>query len=274
MPPAGPGDRRTRWIERAKRAAPAAIAGGLGFVVTAHLGIVDAIGLRRLFGLEDDWAIFFAMLAAGGLALTKRFRAVPYAVAGTMLAAHLLVAFTPLTTPAIRGWLERDEPAHADAIVVLSSDVTDDGHLSANGMTRLVAGLDLARAGWAPLLVRTDLSPPRPDETADVDALAHDVTVEIALVGPVASTRDEALLVARLAEERGLHRVIVVTSPLHERRAAAAFRAVGLDVVACPSPERMYSIPQLDTPGDRMQAFRTWVTELSAWAFYSLRGWV
>ena len=56
--------------------------------------------------------------------------------------------------------------------------------------------------------------------------------------------------------------------------AAAAFRAVGLDVIACSSPERDYSLPSLPTSRDRRLAFHDYVTERSAWVLYSLRGWV
>ena len=181
--------------------------------------------------------------------------------------------FTPLFSPLVAGWAVHVEPRAADAIVVLSSDVTREGRISSNGVTRLLAGLELARAGHAPLLVRTEL-PTHPDDTADARSIAVGTDVEIVRIGPVSSTRDEALATAELARARGLHRVIVVTQPMHERRAAAAFRAVGLDVIACSSPERDYSLPSLPTSRDRRLAFHDYVTERSAWVLYSLRGWV
>jgi hypothetical protein len=146
--------------------------------------------------------------------------------------------------------------------------------MSSNGLVRYVAALELARAGWAPLLIRTDLSPLRPDDSSDARTLAAGVDVEHARVGPVASTRDEAVATARFAREKGIRRVIVVTQPFHERRAAAAFRAVGLEVIACPAPERRYSLTTLTRAEERVEAFRDFVTEVAAWTLYSLRGWV
>lgn len=266
---AGPSDRR----ERATRAALGAIAWALAFTAADRLGVVTALGVERLLDLDEGWLFWLAAIGGAGLALT-RARAIVPVLAGAIVILHALVAFTPIFVPLLRAWPIRERPRAADAIVVLSSDVTDDGHLSSNGVTRLLAGLELARAGHAPLLVRTDISPPRPDETADARALARGAEVEIVLVGPVASTRDEALEVAELAEARGLHTVIVVTQPMHARRAAAAFRATGLRVIAASSPERNYSLSTLASSHDRVAAFRDWITEVAATSLYSLRGWL
>ena len=250
---------------------PAAIAGGLGLRAAAELGLVTALGPQRLFGLQEAWLVLVAMIVAALLA-QGRARALPHALAGAVLVLYVLVAFTPLFSPSIRAWLEEEPPRRADAIVVLSARVTEEGRLGASALERLVAGAALARDGWAPLLVRTEAS--AFDDRRDAAELLEGTDVEVARIGPVASTRDEAVATAALGRERGFRRVIVVTSPLHERRAAAAFRDVGLEVVACPSPERLFSVPALATPDDRVAAFGYWVTELAAWELYSLRGWV
>lgn len=259
--------------ERAIRAALGAIAWALAFVAADRLGLITAFGVTRLLDLDEGWLLWIAAASGAAIAL-GRARAVVPAIAAAIAILYVTVAFTPILSPIVRPWVLRERPRAADAIVVLSSDVTDEGRLSSNGVTRWLAGLELARAGHAPLLVRTDISPPRPDDTADARAIATGTDVEIALVGPVASTRDEALAVARLAAERDLHRVIVVTQPIHERRAAAAFRAAGLEVIAASSPERNYSLPALASSSDRIAAFRDLVTEIAAYVLYALRGWV
>lgn len=262
--------------ERRKRAidsALGAIAGSLAFVTAERLGFVTALGIERLLGLDEGWLFWIAALFAGVLSATRARVIVPL-VAAILSIVYALVAYTDLAGPFIRSWALHEEPREADAIVVLSSDVTDDGHISSNGVTRLLAGLELARDGYASLLIRTDISPPRPDDTEDARALAGDVDFEIALVGPVASTRDEAVATAELMRHRGLSRVIVVTQPFHERRAAATFRNVGLDVVAVSSPERNYSLETLPSSRDRVEAFRDWITEQAAWTLYSMRGWI
>lgn len=267
----GPNERSARAL--AERTLPAAIAGGLAFVAADRLGLATVLGVRRLLDLEDGWLLFVSAALAAGVALT-RARALAWALPGIVLSIYILVAFTPLTEGAVRAWLLREPARPADAIVVLSSDVTGEGRLSSGGLARLVAGLALARRGLAPLLVRTDLGASRPDDAADVRELAEGTDVEIVEVGPVASTRDEAVEAARLLRERGLRRVIVVTEPLHERRAAATFRALGLEVVATPAPERDYSLAGPARPEDRVRAFHDWITERAAWTLYSMRGWL
>jgi uncharacterized SAM-binding protein YcdF (DUF218 family) len=259
--------------KRAIHAALGALVGSLAFVAADRLGLVTALGIERLLDLDEGWLFWIAAFFAGVLSATRARAIVPFAAASVSV-VYALVAYTDLAGPFIRSWALHEEPCLADAIVVLSSDVTDDGHISSNGVTRLLAGLELARSGYAPLLIRTDISPPRPDDTEDARTLAGDIDVEIALVGPVASTRDEAVATAELMEQRGLHRVIVVTQPFHERRAAATFRNVGLEVVAVSSPERNYSLDTLPSSRDRVEAFRDWITEQAAWTLYSVRGWI
>ncbi|UJR84780.1 Hypothetical protein I5071_68590 [Sandaracinus amylolyticus] len=255
-----------------QRGLPAASAGALAFVVGDRLGLVTLLGVRRLLDLEDAWLLFAAAIVSGAIAMT-RARVLPWIGAWAVLALYVLVAFTPLFDAQYRAWLLEETPGPADAIVVLSSDVTRAGRLSSNGLSRLVAGLALARDGHAPLLVRTDLGPGHADDTGDARELAEGTSVEIVRVGPVASTRDEALRVDELAAARHLRRVIVVTDAMHERRAAATFRAMGLDVIAVPAPERDFSIPPRD-PDDRVRAFEEWITERAAWTLYAMRGWI
>ncbi len=268
MNPPNPEDRK-----RAVHTALGALVGSLAFVAAERLGFVTALGVERLLGLDEGWLFWIAALFSGVISATRARVIVPL-TAATVSIVYALVAYTDLASPFVRGWALHEEPVLADAIVVLSSDVTDDGHISSNGVMRLLTGLELARSGYAPLLIRTDISPPRPDDTEDARILAGDIDVEIAIVGPVASTRDEAVATAELMEQRGLRRVIVVTQPFHERRAAATFRNVGLEVVAVSCPERNYSLGTLPSSRDRVEAFRDWITEQAAWTLYSARGWV
>jgi uncharacterized SAM-binding protein YcdF (DUF218 family) len=98
--------------------------------------------------------------------------------------------------------------------------------------------------------------------------------VEIPLieVGPVYSTYDEAVAVSRLARERGWREILLVTSPLHTRRAHATFAQAGLPTLAQPCDERKYDLGSLNDPPDRLGAFRDWLYEFTAWQVYRLRG--
>src|SRR5437763_1587374 len=64
-----------------------------------------------------------------------------------------------------------------------------------------------------------------------------DIVKKIAAQGYLGAnedTHDEALKVRVLATERGWHRVLLVTSANHMRRASGVFRAQGLEVIPVP----------------------------------------
>jgi uncharacterized SAM-binding protein YcdF (DUF218 family) len=97
---------------------------------------------------------------------------------------------------------------------------------------------------------------------------------ELLTVGPVRSTREEALLVAKLFRERGMRRVLLVTSPTHSRRAAAAFERERLEVVSSPATETRFDLERLSEPDERLFAFGTLLHERVGLQVYRWRGWI
>ena len=116
----------------------------------------------------------------------------------------------------------------ADAIVVLSG-----------GADRLLEAADLFRSGYAPVIVLT--SQPEPEivgalqargvGVADalevrlgyLEALGVPRSATTVLQQVVASTHEEATLVAEWAKSRGVERIIIVTTGFHTARARLAF---------------------------------------------------
>jgi uncharacterized SAM-binding protein YcdF (DUF218 family) len=96
-----------------------------------------------------------------------------------------------------------DEPAPADAVVVLQGS-----------RTRLPIAYRLVRDGYAPLLVVS-----RGSRTKLEDRVCAGRTDVRALCFRATSTRGEARQLGRLARERGLRTVNVVTSHFHVFRA-------------------------------------------------------
>ena len=97
----------------------------------------------------------------------------------------------------------------ADAIVSLDGDRP----------RRLRKAVELASAGIAPTLVVVRA------EAVAPELLTGSVPFEVVSVVPDPSTtRGEARAVARLAEERGWRRIVVVTSTYHVPRARLLFR--------------------------------------------------
>ena len=135
-----------------------------------------------------------------------------------------------------------DMPA-ADAIVVLSGGrVTAPGNPPVsewNDGDRFFGGIELFRAGKAPLLIFTDgWSPLRPDMPSQGEALkqhALDMGVSpdsLRVTGKVVNTAAEAEAVARMLPKSA--RVLLVTSAFHMARAKKEFEQAGLVVVPYP----------------------------------------
>jgi len=99
-------------------------------------------------------------------------------------------------------------------------------------------------------------------------------------LGANEDTHDEALKVHALAAERGWHRVLLVTSANHMRRASAVFRAQGLEVIPVPCnflttiatapPPPGWNVPRYDG----FEKIAIWLHEQIGWWTYRHRGWI
>lgn len=242
-------------------------------IVAHRLGFWTALGFDRLFGIPPEHFAWVG-LVLGALLGLGRFRKLVFVWSGLCLLTYMLVAFTPLVERPIRTWLLAKDPAPADAIVVLSSDVTDEGRLDRVSLERFEKGLELLSQDFSQTFLTTRTKSTLPSGRDDRRRILNylEKSAEWIEVGPVSSTRDEALQVAGLSERKGWTRVLLVTSPLHMRRAASAFRTAGVPVVPVPAAERGYSLT-LRKPSDRLDAFRDWLPEWTGMLYYQLRGW-
>ncbi len=247
-----------------------------GWLALAELGWQDTIHLQNYQGVVG------AAVVGGGLGWFGRLRW-PVAVTAVAFAGLMVVQWFPWPASLARGLVRTDSlpSTPADAIVVLSASLTDDGALSPTAANRLLEGARLFRAGVAARLVVSRVTAleetERPvDSDRDQRAVlgAAGVTPELHVLSPVGNTRLEAVRMAELAKSRGWHRIVVVTSPTHTRRACAVFEAVGFEVVCRPSPEREFALEHLAAGGDRSRAFGQWLYESLGWWKYRVRGWV
>jgi uncharacterized SAM-binding protein YcdF (DUF218 family) len=230
----------------------------------AAAGAAAGFLARDLF--LDSFASAWAVGALAGAAAAAA--GWPRALAAACLLLAVLwtgVAFTPLAAGMAAGLVRRDPAGGADAVLVLASRLQRDGEPTAAALSRLGHGAALARAGAAPRIVLTADSP------ASRRVLPE---VEVVVVGPVRSTRDEAVRAAALCRERGWRRLLVVTAPLHSRRACAAVEHEGPEVICAPSPETRYDLETLDRPVERLGAFRDAVHERLGLWLYARRGWI
>jgi uncharacterized SAM-binding protein YcdF (DUF218 family) len=89
------------------------------------------------------------------------------------------------------------------------------------------------------------------------------------------NTREEAVMVAAMLPSLDVKHVILVTSPMHMRRAVGMFRAVGVEVIPAIARQREYSGSTISLAptetGLRTSALAA--HELVGLTYYRLRGW-
>lgn len=227
-----------------------------------------------LFDFEHGWGIVAAVVG-GGVLYVVRLRSILWLLSAATVAVFALAVTTPVFSRSARSLIRQDPLRKADAVVVLGSSTTKEKRLDDVALIRMVEGLRLVRDGWAPALVWTRVGGEFPDPSADVRELARLCgSPRVEVVGPVLSTRDEAQLVATLAEKRGWKRLILVTSPYHSARAYAVFSKLGLEIISHPAPERQFAPSDPRGTRQRLEVFRWWLYERARWFYYSVRGWV
>lgn len=237
-----------------------------GAAIGAALGVLAAF----LGEVRGSVPLLLALLLAGALA--GAFPG-PRRVLGALAAALSLLLAGCLLTPVLRAPLASltlsQAPLRADAIVVLGGGIQcGSSTLEASSVSRLLRGLALWRAGYAPLLTVSEQSGLLgPRDCPKVSTLERDEiaalypsrsvqgTPEVLTLERVTTTTDEAARVRDLAGARGWTRVLLVTSPSHSRRAAALFAQAGVPVVSVPAREIRFD-ETLGTPLDRLWAVR------------------
>lgn len=255
-------------------------AGAATLAVFAYLALVElSFPVPTL--LTSRWG-FAALVVAAALLGASALRRWFWALAGALAAALLVVAYTPVIRAPAHALVRADPwpAAGVDAVVALSAQLTDDRLLSAVGEDRLLSALALARAHGVPRVVTTRITDRDGDSvvTSDADqrylvALVPPGITHIIVGGP-RTTREEAVLVARLAADSGWRRVAVVTSPSHTRRACATFERVGLAVTCVPARSTTVAWRTLGSPRDRLRAAGMVLYETMGSWLYRARGWI
>ena len=107
-----------------------------------------------------------------------------------------------------------------------------------------------------------------------------DPKLEIIPLPACADTHDEATHVRALATERGWHRILLVTSATHMRRAAALFRTQGIEAIPVPCN---FLTNVSTAPGPQavcvpswggFEKIAVWLHEEVGWLEYRRRGWI
>jgi uncharacterized SAM-binding protein YcdF (DUF218 family) len=245
---------------------------GVGAAVGGFAGFL----LRDLlpFELASAWV---PLALAGAMLWPTRLHRVMAVLTVCVAGLWVAVAFTPLAARLAPLLVRQQAPTAAEAVFVLSHRLQTDREPTAASQARLLHGLELLRQGFAPWLILSD-QPPRTTYAdvarGEMSRLGLSGGEVVSLRGHARSTHEEAVRVGALCRERGWRRLLVVTSPLHSRRACAAVEREGLEVVCSPAVETEYDVETLDRPVERLAAFRQTVRETLALWFYWSRGWL
>ena len=251
---------------------------GTGFAVGALVGLLaKELNLLSLVSYWEDQAPFvlYAALAGAVLWSTRLKWIVGLCTAG-LLFLWTVVAFTSLCAWLAKDLIRRDTVQPADAVFVLGSEVQMDGELTDEAVSRLLHGLELLQQGRAPRLVLSELPRPYPSHSEAARRLMDGLAMEqeILSVGETSNTHSEAVAVAALYRDRGWERLLVVTAPLHSRRACASLEHEGVTVSCSPSVERSFALERPEDPDGRIRSFASIMHEkLGIW-LYVRRGWL
>lgn len=165
---------------------------------------------------------------------------------GLLLALLLATPFTvglllrPLESPTA---LDLETARNAQAIVILAGgqrrNAPEFGGATVNRLTleRLRYGARLARRSGLPILV-TGGAPTgqTPEALLMKDALERDFGLKVRWTESASlDTRDNARHSATILKDAGIDRVLLVTHAAHMPRAAAEFRAAGVEVIPAPT---------------------------------------
>jgi uncharacterized SAM-binding protein YcdF (DUF218 family) len=159
--------------------------------------------------------------------------------------------------------VEDDGPQKAEAIVVLGGDEF--------GM-RIVKAAQLAQAGYAPVVLVSGPSSLIGNEADTTIEYARRQGYPVSLFRPISnkadSTRSETQILGEELKREGVHKILLVTSNYHTRRAARLFRkqVPWLDIRVIAAPDKLF-VPDgwWKTRGGQKQFFLEWLKTFSAW---------
>jgi uncharacterized SAM-binding protein YcdF (DUF218 family) len=187
----------------------------------------------------------------------------------------------------------------ADAIVILGGatksafpprpavDLSEQGD-------RVLYGAQLYREGKAPLVIasggRIEWRGGGPSESADMAQILKTVGVPSSAIlqDPTSlNTHENAVNVKKIIQERGIRRILLVTSAMHMPRSLRIFQRQGIDAIPAPT-DFLVSQQEIEEPNSSLQAImlslmpdteridRTTraLKEYIGMVIYRLRGWL
>jgi uncharacterized SAM-binding protein YcdF (DUF218 family) len=244
-----------------------------------------------LFVYPLGLAILFSLVGLTAALLGHRARA----VTSILLAVVILWASaTNIISGYVLSTLEQDYPPVAieslpavDAIVVLGG-FTDAAGSGINvielndAVDRLFHGVRLYRAGKAPrvMLAGGAARGQSPEAIFMADLLAEFSIPrdKMLLEDKSRNTRENGINAVAIMREKGINKILLVTSAYHMRRAIGVFEKLGLDVVPAATDYQVLesdpSILDWLPNAEALMMTTLGIKEYLGWWVYRVRGWV
>lgn len=163
---------------------------------------------------------------------------------GLLLVFSILLLLVGLVAARVYSYRNESSDAPADAAIVLGAAVWG-AEVSPVFRERINHGIDLYRKGRVRKLIftggRGNSDEPTESSAARRYALRNGVPAADILIEEESHNTYENILYAKqLADARGLRKVLIVSDPLHMKRAVSMARGVGLAAEPSPTPSTMY----------------------------------
>ncbi len=169
------------------------------------------------------------------------------------------------------------QPPHTvDAIVVFGGGVGESGQAGGGYQERVVAAVNLYRAGYAQAIVFSSgfRFAMREAEVMRDLALANGIPAgAVTIEDRAASTHENVLFTDAILQQHGWRSILLVSSPYHMRRALLTWRAAAPDVAVVPMPVTQ-SLFYSHTSGASVTQMDGILREYLAIALYKYRGWI
>jgi uncharacterized SAM-binding protein YcdF (DUF218 family)/glycosyltransferase involved in cell wall biosynthesis len=231
-------------------------------------GLVEQV-LAEKEARGDRWDERFARLYR-----RARRRSLQTVVA--VAAVFFILFYTPAVWWAAKPLYLSEPPRPVDAIVVFGGGVGESGQAGGGYQERVVAAVELYRAGYAPAIVFSSgfRFAMREAEVMRDLAVVNGIPAEaITLEDRAADTHDNVVFTNAILQRHGWRSILLVSSPYHMRRALLTWRTAAPDVSVVPIPVKQ-SLFYSHAGGASLTQMGGILHEYVAIALYRYRGWL
>ena len=182
----------------------------------------------------------------------KKLRGKKLVILVSLLVVFLIIFFAVITAVNITQYGKLDEKAHCDVAIVLGA-ATSNGEVSPVYRERINHGIWLYENGYVDYLILTG-GVGKGNEKSDAYvakqyAIDKGVPEQVILIEEKSTITEENLEHAKaIMDEHSLDTAIIVSDPLHMKRAMLMASDYGIDACSSPTPTTMYRSAKTQLP--------------------------